>query len=84
MAINKNKKTFSQKLEEVFKEKYGKEVKELRDIIENSLTIEELIVNYNFYLTNTKGCILASKSYKDNFNSLYYKKELNKLLNEYR
>lgn len=28
---------------------------ELRGIIENSLTIEELIVNYNFYLTNTKG-----------------------------
>lgn len=55
MAINKNKKTLSQKLEEVFKEKYGKEVKELRGIIENSLTIEELIVNYNFYLTNTKG-----------------------------
>ena len=84
MAFNKDKKTFSQKLEEVFKEKYGREVRELRDIIENSLTIEELIVNYNFYLTNTKGCILASKSYKDNFNSLYYKKELNKLLNEYR
>ena len=82
MAINKNKKTFSQKLEEVFKEKYGKEVKELRDIIENSLTIEELIVNYNFYLTNTKGWILVSKSYKDNYG--YSKKELNKLLNEHR
>jgi len=82
MAINKNKKTFSQKLEEVFKEKYGKEVKELRGIIENSLTIEELIVNYNFYLTNTKGYILASKSYKDNYG--YSKKELNKLLNEHR
>lgn len=82
MAINKNKKTFSQKLEEVFKEKYGKEVQELRNIIENSLTIEELIVNYNFYLTNTKGWILVSKSYKDNYG--YSKKELNKLLNEHR
>ena len=47
MAINKNEKTLS-KTRRSFKEKYGKEVKELRGIIENSLTIEELIVNYNF------------------------------------
>ena len=32
-----------------------KENSNLKQIIENSLTIEELIVNYNFYLTNTKG-----------------------------
>ena len=59
-----------------------KENSNLKQIIEKSLTIEELIVNYNFYLTNTKGYILASKSYKDNYG--YSKKELNKLLNEYR